>query len=251
MTSDTQTALKVIVERAVRPVRATFERKRRMREELLAHVTDVFNEEVTKTANETAAVAATEERFGDAGRVAIELQRSVSRYDRAVAAFERITLARPDEGAVRRAFRWGLFVLVVMTLFDGPALLLTHVVNHQGRDWSLVGAAFVSLVAGSSLATFEFVLLGGWLRSALFVEGRRSVAKAVAIGLAALLVPAATVFADLLLITRDAIWSVFFMGQIAVFAPLSLAIVFLVARKFDEERSYCDEWASLSIDSAN
>jgi len=37
--------LKTIVERAVRPVRASASRKRRMREELLTHVVGVFEEE--------------------------------------------------------------------------------------------------------------------------------------------------------------------------------------------------------------
>ena len=37
--------LKIVVERAVRPVRATIARKRRMREELLAHLMAIFEEE--------------------------------------------------------------------------------------------------------------------------------------------------------------------------------------------------------------
>ena len=42
------TQLKVIVERAVRPVRASTSRKRKMREELLAHVGGVFEEECAR-----------------------------------------------------------------------------------------------------------------------------------------------------------------------------------------------------------
>lgn len=248
MTPETETALKTIVERAIRPVRATFESKRRMREELLAHVNEVFDEELAKTSDAVLALAATERRFGDPAHVADELQRSVSRYDRAVASFERITLARPEEGAVRRAGRWGTFVFVVMALFDGPAVLLTHLLTDSGHDLGFLCAVFFCLVAGSSLATFEFVLLGGWLRRSLFVEGQRSAVRAVCVVLAAFLLPAATMFAELLLLTRDANWSVFFMGRAWVLVPLSLALVFLVARKFDEERPYCDEWASLSIE---
>ena len=40
--------LKIVVEQAVRPVRATMARKRQMREELLAHLTAIFEEEVGK-----------------------------------------------------------------------------------------------------------------------------------------------------------------------------------------------------------
>ena len=42
MNESTLTQLKIVVERAVRPVRASFARKRKVREELLAHVSGVF-----------------------------------------------------------------------------------------------------------------------------------------------------------------------------------------------------------------
>jgi hypothetical protein len=54
MSEDVLIKLMVLVERAVRPVRTNFSRKRQMREELLAHVTAIFEEEVEKS--------------GDAGR---------------------------------------------------------------------------------------------------------------------------------------------------------------------------------------
>jgi hypothetical protein len=44
MNESTLTQLKIIVERAVRPVRASIARKRKMREELLAHVVGVFDD---------------------------------------------------------------------------------------------------------------------------------------------------------------------------------------------------------------
>ncbi len=44
--------LKRVVEQAVRPVRATMARKRRMREELLAHLTAIFEEEAGKLGDE-------------------------------------------------------------------------------------------------------------------------------------------------------------------------------------------------------
>ena len=45
MNESTLIQLKIMVERAVRPVRASISHKRKMREELLAHVSDVFEEE--------------------------------------------------------------------------------------------------------------------------------------------------------------------------------------------------------------
>jgi hypothetical protein len=53
------TQLKVIVERAVRPVRASTSRKRKMREELLAHVVGVFEEECARLGDDRAALERT------------------------------------------------------------------------------------------------------------------------------------------------------------------------------------------------
>ena len=55
MNESTLTELKIIVERAVRPVRASTSRKRKMREELLAHVSGVFEEEEAKLGDGQAA----------------------------------------------------------------------------------------------------------------------------------------------------------------------------------------------------
>ena len=65
MNDSTLTQLKILVERAVRPVRASSSRKRKMREELLAHVTSVFEEEVARLANEQTALEGTAQRFGN------------------------------------------------------------------------------------------------------------------------------------------------------------------------------------------
>ncbi len=46
MTDATLKELKVVVERAVQPIRATMARKRQMREELLAHLVSVFEQEI-------------------------------------------------------------------------------------------------------------------------------------------------------------------------------------------------------------
>jgi len=57
--------LKGVVEQAVRPVRATMARKRRMREELLAHLTAIFEEEVETLGDDQAALDQAKRRFGD------------------------------------------------------------------------------------------------------------------------------------------------------------------------------------------
>lgn len=70
-------ALRVQVERVVRPIRASHPRKDRMREELLAHLTRLFDEEMARTGDIQAATSEAIRRFGDATLLARELQASV------------------------------------------------------------------------------------------------------------------------------------------------------------------------------
>ena len=72
MNESTLTQLKILVERAVRPVRASTARKRKMREELLAHVVGVFEEEAARLGGEEAALERTalSRRSGNLNRTA-------------------------------------------------------------------------------------------------------------------------------------------------------------------------------------
>ena len=69
--------LKVCVEAAVRPIRASQRRKDRMRDELLSHVTEVYGEEIARTNDEQAAVSAALLRFGTPADLSRELQATV------------------------------------------------------------------------------------------------------------------------------------------------------------------------------
>jgi hypothetical protein len=60
--------------------------------------------------------------------------------------------------------------------------------------------------------------------------------------------PGLSVLAELLLLTRDLSWSIGLMKQVAVGIPFCVAIVVLIACKFDAERPHLDEWASLPAD---
>jgi hypothetical protein len=120
MNESTLTRLKIIVERAVRPVRASTPRKRQMREELLAHVCGVFEEESAGLGDDRAALERTALRFGSPAEVTSQLQESVPARD----AIRRYWEGRPGEPAWRMAIRlaWvsGTFALVVAVLVLAP-----------------------------------------------------------------------------------------------------------------------------------
>src|ERR1700722_8286441 len=113
MNESTLTELKILVERAVRPVRAGLRRKQQMREELLAHVSAVFEEETHACVDEPAALARTVERFGDAADLTGQLQATVPARD----AFDRFVdhvWYRPGEPTLRRAVRHALVLEAVI-----------------------------------------------------------------------------------------------------------------------------------------
>ena len=116
MNNSTLTRLKIIVERAVRPVRASLSRKRKMREELLAHVTSVFEVEVSRIANEQTALERTAQRFGNPAELTGQFQESVPTLD-SIERFADWASFRPGESTLRRAVRYTIIAEVVALLF--------------------------------------------------------------------------------------------------------------------------------------
>jgi hypothetical protein len=106
-----------VVERAVRPVRANIARKRCMREELLAHLSAIFDEELARAGDPTAAVNAAAERFGDSSELTAELQASVPRREQLEYRFESWFGWHPPQTALswmtRIAIQLGGFMLVM------------------------------------------------------------------------------------------------------------------------------------------
>lgn len=88
--------LRVHVERIVRPIRASNARKDQWREELLAHLTRLYDEERARTSDDESAALAAIARFGEAAVLRAELQAGVSWLERC--AFVRL----PYSGPLRR-----------------------------------------------------------------------------------------------------------------------------------------------------
>jgi hypothetical protein len=82
MNDDIFTQLELLVERAVRPVQASFSRKRHMQEEILAHLMTVVEEEIEKHGDEQIALERAKQRFGNRQEFSTELQSSVPLFNR-------------------------------------------------------------------------------------------------------------------------------------------------------------------------
>lgn len=114
------------VERAVRPVRAGKVRKLQMREELLAHLTSLFEEE-RRDGDEATALVRAMARFGDPAEIARELDRSAGRGEKLAYYAERVGQwqerwigRREGEAFLPHALRSAL----VIALYHAVAILL-------------------------------------------------------------------------------------------------------------------------------
>lgn len=145
--------LKRVVEQAVRPVRATIARKRRMREELLAHLTAIFEEEAGKLGDARAALNQAKRRFGDPRELTGQLQQAVPRWDRCRAILEQMGW-RPGESTWHLAGRHFLVMLVIY----GVALLVALPLTFALYAWYDLGKVPGHHDAGTAI-TLWFVLV--------------------------------------------------------------------------------------------
>jgi hypothetical protein len=129
MNESTRTPLKTLVERAVRPVRASMSRKQKMREELLGHVSAVFEAESKAFGDQRAALERTEQRFGCPTELSGQLQESVPVSD-LFYRFVDSAWFRPGESRVRLLLRHGFWQLLILMAF-----LPAWYVWAQGSGW--------------------------------------------------------------------------------------------------------------------
>jgi hypothetical protein len=245
MNESTLTQLKILVERAVRPVQASAARKRKIREELLAHVVGVFEEEA-KLGDEQAALARTQERFGQAAELTGQLQASVPPSDR----FERFAenlFGGSGQSALRLAARFAAAGGVLVSVLGG-IMILIHVLRGQGSELLTV-ARVPSLLAPlwSAFIAFCGTLLIHGMWQALYGPAGRSWLRAGLVAVAAWLLVPVSSFALCLAFMADiqkSLWEVGPLLPYGVVAPVALvAVTYLVRSEFRDDR----EWTRLDI----
>ena len=234
MNESTLTRLKVLVERAVRPVRASEVRKRRMREELLAHLSAVFEEEAVRLEEERAALERTEQRFGSPAELSGQLQESVPQRDRLLRWAENVFLM-PGLSTFRRAYRLAL----LLTLLFGGFLLPAFFVQGRLSEWPTILAIPV--------ITFSCTFVVSGMRQALYGPAGRSWAKAALVaGASCFIVPVVT-FGLVLTYSGDAGSSLLTVLPLLPVSALTPVAAVLAAHLSALECRYHDDWASLPI----
>jgi hypothetical protein len=114
----TRIELMKIVERSVRPVPSSTPRKRKMREELLAHLSTIYEEELTRNGDVAIALKEAARRFGAPAELAHEFQASLPIHERISHFMERLVAYRAPESAARYSLRlaWHTFALLAAVL---------------------------------------------------------------------------------------------------------------------------------------
>lgn len=148
-------AIKIHVEQAVRPIRASRHRKLMMREELLAHLEGIYQEELQRLGDASEATRAAIKRFGPADEISQRLQLSVPWHSWGIWCFFQC-IGRGTLAHVQRwAMRWVLCLLFL-------AILPWLAVGIAIGKWELSEAAML----WGAFAAYGVVTTWAWLRYA-------------------------------------------------------------------------------------
>jgi hypothetical protein len=251
-------ALKIHVERAVRPVRASERRKDKMREELYAHLLKTYEEEFARLGDEQASVEQAFRRFGEPAEITQALQGSVPRLERILFVrcgkdFEDFFRRKEGESVVRPAARLAVYLGAVQFLLFFVIESALYVVGWAPRRPAFNSQTTLYLfTAGTFLLTavgvFLFSLLAEGMRQALCREPRtfRSWAKAVGYGA----LSGFLVFASCLAVAyglADGISEVVPVSQILGAACLTPFLMAFYAWISDRDIRRYEEWGRLEI----
>ena len=246
--------LKVIVERAVRPVEATVARKKKMREELLAHVTCVFEAELPRCGDETAALIQTEKRFGDPIELARKLQASVPTIDRFEFLVSRVTALQEGETLLRRAGRFGIASIAIFLCLTVPltVFVILFLAKPAMLGQGLLGIACASPACGGLV--FFTILHSNGLQSTVFSASPRSFVKGGLLVLASCLIPVflpleiALALSPFLTVADSVVVGISAVKELWPAILLSPIASVILAKFISDEKRYVQEWSQLQID---
>jgi hypothetical protein len=241
MNESTMTGLKIIVERAVRPVRVSNSRRRKIREELQSHVVGVFEEERARLDDDQAALEQTALRFGNPAELTGQLQQSVPAGD---------SIVRIWEGQPGEATLWVLLRLACVASACAPVAACV-IVLAAGRVAALPREAMYH-------ATYAFLGLPLYLFSLAFLTdcfekafhdrakvSRLRVALSACIGLLFILLFVGGAVGPPLVTRWDPLGLVPYGSILAAF---SVVTALSLALGCAERRRYHREWGRLPIE---
>ncbi len=172
--------LKIVVERAVRPLAAPQTVKRRMREDLYALICDIHREESAR-GNDASALERTLARFGPPEELTRELQQSLSWHERSEYWLNHWVERRPNESPLALALRvtlvmsaWiALLILVAMAaqFFTGARRAGWPVGLFAVTTWLGVGTFAISWLSAHAWSILRRAERGAWRNPSIWLHG--------------------------------------------------------------------------------
>ncbi|MGE3244662.1 MAG: Clp protease N-terminal domain-containing protein, partial [Pirellulales bacterium] len=238
------------VERIARPVRAGVKRKRKVRDELLAHLTAVYEEELDRLRDPAAAMSAATERFGNPAELTAELESALPRSARREFYSEKWFGWRRGDSAARYLARSAAIVFVVLAVslgLGGAAILWSN--GWDSSAWIAI-RPMLALVIITPLDVFAIGYLHFKLRDTIFgvFGARRSKWRELALGMSI----AVVALVSWLFFVALAAWDLMAAKSMAI--PLSVAgagialSAYITARWFGPIQIRDVMWELLELD---
>lgn len=237
---------KVAVERSVRPLTATFARKRMLREELLAHLHNVYCDVLADSSSPEEACQRALARFGNPRGLASELQASVPRLDRLFSQVQ--WTLRPVDMTPWGMLRWMLvFTIGFNAILLGMLGVLRWLDIGRAKSSPFLG---LSVMAASCIVVFYPFQLIAMRLGELSLE-RRLAWNRESLGF---LLAASVCFPIWLTLVYWGLagelaipWRALGPAYVASFV-LGPILAIVQGRRFVEDRQYIQQWASLAIE---
>lgn len=239
-----------VVERAVRPVRATTACKRKIRQELLAHLTGIYEAEQVRLSDPAAAVAEAARRFGDPAELARELENALPTGERRRYYVEHWLGWRAPESAARYLSRLAAQLLLVLAaIWCALTAALAVFVGWDESVWTALRPG-IALVLFLPAAELTLGLLYFQMRDSLFgaLGSRKSRLRVFVL----MVLIALTVLGSGLAFIAVAAWDL--SRALPMFWPCSAAAIvaaggyFVLARQRGPTEIRDTLWACLELD---
>jgi Clp amino terminal domain, pathogenicity island component len=241
-----------IIERIVRPIRTPVARKRKMREEFLCHLDEIFQEELAQLGDRPAALAAAARRLGDPTQLSAELDAACARQ-RIAFYIERWIGWQAPESVLRFMTRVAVAVFVILAALVVPPFTIGLFVggwDSRTLDSLRVVAAVLVFIPA---AQFGIGMTYFQMRDALWgaFGSRRSLFRAFflagCVGLAMLL----AAFGFITLVDWNLMVPTYLILPVCGLAILTACAYFLLARYRGPTEIRDTAWACLKIDDAD
>ncbi len=242
------------VERIVRDIPAGFACKRKLREELLSHLTEIYEEELARLKIPEAAWQSAADRFGKPTELARELRRSLSLRERINDLIERrLGIGwRPPETATHWMARWALQMAVLLAGLNVlAAIWIVAAAGINPGAWAAIRAIGLMSLC---LPLLQFIVGTAFfkMRDALFgVFGTRK-SNLTAAAMAALMSLAiAATFTAFITLTVGRIDDPVQLAAIALASIGTPLFAFFVIRTDGPQEVRDTLWACLDLDESS